>query len=254
VTVRILYFAVLRERLGHESETLDVPDGATVGVVRAMLAAAHPELAELLPRVATAVNRTLTTNAHRLADGDEVALIPPVSGGSTLGAVMPTASAKLRIATLTISDTRTSADDAGGHELRRLLEHAGFGLAAHEIISDGAVSVTAAVQRLCADTEVDAIVTTGGTGLAPRDQTYEAVDALLDRRLDGFGEAFRRLSWDDVGPRAILSRALAGTIGGKVIVALPGSPRALALAVEKILAPVLGHAVAVARGGGAHHA
>jgi molybdenum cofactor biosynthesis protein B len=157
-----------------------------------------------------------------------------------------------RVATLTISDTRTAADDRGGPELRRLLEAAGFRLASHALVPDGAASVQGAVAALCADPTIDAVVTTGGTGIAPRDQTYEALDGLLERRLDGFGEAFRRLSWDDVGPRAILSRALAGTVGGKIVVALPGSPRALALAVEKILAPLLPHAVDVARGRGDH--
>ncbi|HZL19772.1 MAG TPA: molybdenum cofactor biosynthesis protein B [Polyangia bacterium] len=173
-------------------------------------------------------------------------LNPPARAPSSAASDPP------RVATLTISDTRTAADDRGGPELRRLLETAGFHLAAHAIVPDGAESVRAAVAALCADPEIDAVVTTGGTGIAPRDQTYEALDGLLERRLDGFGEAFRRLSWDDVGPRAILSRALAGTVGGKIVVALPGSPRALALAVERILAPLLPHAVAVANGRGDH--
>jgi molybdenum cofactor biosynthesis protein B len=168
------------------------------------------------------------------------------------GQPLPDAPGTPRVATLTISDTRTAADDRGGAELRRLLEAAGFRLAAHAIVPDGAASVREAVAALCADPNIDAVVTTGGTGIAPRDQTYEALDGLLDRRLDGFGEAFRRLSWDEVGPRAILSRALAGTVGDKIVVALPGSPRALALAVEQILAPLLPHAVAVARGRGDH--
>jgi molybdenum cofactor biosynthesis protein B len=158
----------------------------------------------------------------------------------------------VRVATLTVSDTRTTDDDVGGRELRRLLAAAGFALAPHEIVPDGVESVRAAIRRLAAEADVDAIVSTGGTGISPRDQTYEAIEALLDRRLDGFGEAFRRLSWDDVGPRAILSRALAGTVGSKIVVALPGSPRALGLAVERILAPVLPHAVAIASGRGAH--
>ena len=108
-------------------------------------------------------------------------------------------------------------------------------------------------EALVADPSVDAVVTTGGTGIAPRDQSYEAIDGLLERRLDGFGEAFRRLSWAEVGPRAILSRAVAGTFGGKIVAALPGSPRALALAVEQILAPVLPHAAAQAAGRAGQH-
>ena len=164
----------------------------------------------------------------------------------------PSASNVPRVATLTISDSRTDDDDQGGPELRRLLAAAGFQLGAHAIVPDGVDAVRAAVKALCADPAIDAVVTTGGTGISPRDQTTEAIEGLLDRRLDGFGEAFRRLSWDQVGPRAILSRALAGTVAGKIVVALPGSPRALALAVEQILASLLPHAVAVARGGGDH--
>jgi molybdenum cofactor biosynthesis protein B len=161
--------------------------------------------------------------------------------------------APLCVATVTVSDTRTAGDDKGGPELRRLLERAGFRLGEHRIIPDGVDSVRETVRGLCADPGTDAVVTTGGTGISPRDQTYEAIEGLLERRLDGFGEAFRRLSWDEVGARAILSRAIAGTVAGKIVVALPGSPRALALAVEKILAPVLPHAVAVAAGRTGHH-
>jgi molybdopterin adenylyltransferase len=161
--------------------------------------------------------------------------------------------APLCVATVTVSDTRTPEDDASGPELRRLLEKAGFRVGAHRIIPDGVDSVRETVGALCGDPGTDAVVTTGGTGISPRDQTYEAIEGLLERRLDGFGEAFRRLSWDDVGPRAILSRALAGTVAGKIVVALPGSPRALALAVEKIVAPVLPHAAAIAAGRGTHH-
>jgi molybdopterin adenylyltransferase len=155
----------------------------------------------------------------------------------------------IAVATLTISDSRSERDDRGGPELRRLLAAAGFALGPHAIIPDGVDSVRAAVTKLCASPDVDAVVTTGGTGIAPRDQTYEAIDGLLEKRLDGFGEAFRRLSWDQVGARAVLSRALAGTRAGKMVVALPGSPRALALAVEQVLAPILAHAVELLRGG-----
>src|SRR5689334_18248784 len=110
----------------------------------------------------------------------------------------------VRVATLTISDTRTQADDEGGPKLREPLAGAGASLAAHAIVKDGPDEVRAALDRLAGDS-VDVIVTTGGTGIAPRDQTYEAVAGLLEKRLDGFGEAFRRLSWDAIGPKAILS-------------------------------------------------
>jgi len=101
---------------------------------------------------------------------------------------------------------------------------------------------------VCDGDLADVIVTSGGTGIAPRDRTYEALEALLEKTLDGFGEAFRRLSWDEIGPRAVLSRAIAGVHRGRVVAALPGSPKAVALAVDRILAPILPHAAALARG------
>jgi molybdenum cofactor biosynthesis protein B len=158
---------------------------------------------------------------------------------------------ELRVATITISDTRTQADDEGGRRLRELLAAAGFSLAPHSIVKDDPDEIRRALER-CADDAVDAIVTTGGTGIAPRDQTYEAVTALLEKRLDGFGEAFRRLSWDAIGPKAVLSRAVAGVWRGRVVAALPGSPSSLELAVNGILAPILTHAVRLLRGG-KHH-
>ena len=108
--------------------------------------------------------------------------------------------------------------------------------------------VRAAVARVCDGDLADAIVTTGGTGIAPRDRTYEAIQGLLDKTLDGFGEAFRRLSWDEVGARSVLSRAVAGVHRGRIVAALPGSPKAVVLAVDRVLAPILTHAVALARG------
>jgi molybdenum cofactor biosynthesis protein B len=154
---------------------------------------------------------------------------------------------ELRVATITVSDTRTEADDEGGRRLRELLRAAGFSLAPHSIVKDDPDAIRGALERCAADA-TDAIVTTGGTGIAPRDQTYEAVAALLEKRLDGFGEAFRRLSWDAIGPKAILSRAIAGVWRGRVVAALPGSPSSLELGVNGILAPVLTHACRLLRG------
>jgi molybdopterin adenylyltransferase len=156
------------------------------------------------------------------------------------------------VATITVSDTRTEADDEGGRRLRELLASAGIVLAAHAIVRDEPEELRRALER-CVDEGAGAIVTTGGTGIAPRDRTYETVEALLEKKLDGFGEAFRRLSWDAIGPRAILSRAVAGTWRGCVVACLPGSPAALALAVEQILGPVLPHAVSLARGRAGKH-
>lgn len=160
---------------------------------------------------------------------------------------------KIRVATITLSDTRSAADDEGGALLRELLLAAGFEVGAHAIVREDPEAMRAQVQALAIHAGVDAIVMTGGTGIAPRDRTIEVIAPMLEKTLDGFGEAFRRLSWDEIGPNAILSRALAGTLNGRVIVALPGSPKAVRLAVEKLIGPVLGHAVGLASGRGGHH-
>ncbi len=164
-----------------------------------------------------------------------------------------------RIATLTLSDTRTVDDDEGGRVLGELLGAAGFTVVSHAIVREDDASIRAAVVERCAGdpdvvSAVDAVVITGGTGVAPRDRAIEVLAPLFTKTLDGFGEAFRRLSWDDIGPNAILSRATAGVIGGRVVVALPGSVAAVRLGVEKLVAPVLAHAVDLARGRkSAHH-
>ena len=159
----------------------------------------------------------------------------------------------VRIATLTLSDTRTPEDDEGGALLGDLLRAAGFSIVSHAVVREDLDRIQDAVQALIAGGNVDAIVMTGGTGIAPRDRTVEAVAPLLDKTLDGFGEAFRRLSWDQIGPRGILSRAIAGVAAGVVVVALPGSPKAVRLGVEALIAPTLGHAVALASGRAVHH-
>jgi molybdopterin adenylyltransferase len=156
--------------------------------------------------------------------------------------------ARVRVAAITVSDTRTMADDEGGERLRGRLEAAGWVVTVREIVRDEPDELRQLIARICDTDLADAIVTTGGTGIAPRDRTYEAVDALLEKRLDGFGEAFRRLSWEEVGARSVLSRAVAGVYRGRVVVALPGSPKAVVLAVDRVLAPILAHAVALARG------
>ncbi|MCC6557650.1 MAG: molybdenum cofactor biosynthesis protein MoaB [Polyangiaceae bacterium] len=159
----------------------------------------------------------------------------------------------VRVATLTLSDTRTPEDDEGGRRLHDLLRGAGFDVVSHLILREEPELLRDAVARICDARSADAIVATGGTGISPRDRTIEALLPLFEKTLEGFGEAFRRLSWDEIGPRAILSRAIAGVARGVVVVALPGSPKALDLAVTRILAPVLPHAVALASGRGGHH-
>jgi molybdenum cofactor biosynthesis protein B len=159
----------------------------------------------------------------------------------------------VRVAAITVSDTRGPDDDTGGQLLRERLEAAGFVVSLRDIVRDDPDAIRAVVARVCNENLADAIVTTGGTGIAPRDRTYEAIEGLLEKTLDGFGEAFRRLSWDEVGPRATLSRAVAGVHRGRILAALPGSPKGVALAVDRVLAPILAHAVALASGNKAGH-
>jgi molybdenum cofactor biosynthesis protein B len=161
--------------------------------------------------------------------------------------------APLRVAAITVSDTRGPEDDTGGRLLRERLEAAGFVVSHRDIVRDDPDAIRAVVARVCDENLADAIVTTGGTGIAPRDRTYEAVESLLEKTLDGFGEAFRRLSWDEVGPRATLSRAVAGVHRGRILAALPGSPKGVALAVDRVLGPILLHAVALASGSETSH-
>lgn len=160
---------------------------------------------------------------------------------------------QVRIATLTLSDTRTVEDDEGGRLLGELLRSAGFSVVSHGVLREEPDALRAAVNDLCDRDAADAIVLTGGTGVAPRDRTIEALMPMFQKTIDGFGEAFRRLSWDQIGPNAILSRAAAGVIEGRIVIALPGSPKAVRLAVEELIAPTLDHAVALASGRGGHH-
>jgi molybdopterin adenylyltransferase len=160
---------------------------------------------------------------------------------------------RVRIATLTLSDTRTPDDDEGGRTLGDLLRAHGFEVVSHAILREEPALLRAAIAQICDVRHADALVVTGGTGIAPRDRTIETLAPLFDKTLDGFGEAFRRLSWDQIGPNAILSRAVAGVVHNVVVVALPGSVKAVHLGVEAILAPTLAHATALAQGRGVHH-
>jgi molybdenum cofactor biosynthesis protein B len=164
-----------------------------------------------------------------------------------------TAEGKVRVATFTASDTRTKDDDEGGEVLGARLRDAGFEVVAHAIVREEPEALRAAVEGALGRGDVDAIVVTGGTGVSPRDRTVEAVSPLFEKTLEGFGEAFRRLSWDQIGPNAILSRAVAGVARGKIVALLPGSVKAVRLAVDALLAPTLGHAVGLAAGRGGHH-
>jgi molybdenum cofactor biosynthesis protein B len=146
-------------------------------------------------------------------------------------------------AVITVSDTRTLADDSGGALLCELLEGGGHRIALREIVKDDGKAIRAALEAALARADCAAVLLTGGTGVAPRDVTPEAVAPLLERSLPGFGELFRSLSFAEIGAAALLSRALAGLARGKPVFALPGSRAAIRLALERLILPELGHLV-----------
>ena len=146
-----------------------------------------------------------------------------------------------RVWVLTISDTRTESNDVGGKLARELISEAGHTVAGHGIVKDEPEAVQKLIQTLIESRAAEVLITTGGTGISSRDSTYEAVSALLEKRLDGFGELFRMLSYAEVGSAAMLSRAVAGLYRGLVIFALPGSPNAVGLGLKKLIIPELGH-------------
>jgi molybdopterin adenylyltransferase len=155
--------------------------------------------------------------------------------------------AVIGFAVLTVSDTRDLATDQGGALLVEALERSGHRVARREIVRDEAGEIEAAVRRAVADEAVDLVLSTGGTGIAPRDVTAPTLERLFEGTIPGFGELFRMLSYQEIGPAAILSRATAGLVAGKVVLALPGSPKALRLALEKIVLPEAGHLVSQSR-------
>ncbi len=157
------------------------------------------------------------------------------------------APASVRCFVITVSDTRTDATDTGGRALADLLAAAGHVIEGRRIVKDEPAEVAALVRDIAAEHRADAIITTGGTGITRRDSTFEAIDGLLDKRLPGFGEIFRMLSFEDIGPAAILSRACAGTHGQALVIALPGSENAVRLAATRLLVPELAHMVAEIR-------
>lgn len=151
----------------------------------------------------------------------------------------------VRCAVLTVSDTRTTETDKGGQSVQTLLQTADFDVEIqhYTIVKDELTAIQAAVQQWLTE-DIDVIVTTGGTGIAPRDVTIEAVTPLLDKEIEGFGELFRYLSFtEDVGTRALLSRAVAGTANRTLIFCLPGSTGAVKLALNRLVLPELTHLV-----------
>lgn len=153
------------------------------------------------------------------------------------------ASSTLSIGVLTISDTRTMEDDTGGALLVELIEAAGHSVGARSIVGDERERIVSAVLDMVGDRSIDAVITTGGTGIARRDVTYEAVTSIVNQSIDGFGELFRMLSFAEIGSAAMLSRATAGSVGSTVVFALPGSRNAIRLAMERLILPEIAHVV-----------
>lgn len=144
---------------------------------------------------------------------------------------------------LTISDTRTESTDTSGAAIASMLEAAGHTVAGRKIVKDDATAIRGVVSYAAKAGTHDAVITTGGTGISARDGTYEALASLFERRLDGFGELFRALSYEEIGSAAMLSRATAGVIGRCAIFVLPGSENAVRLAMSKLILPEIGHVV-----------
>ena len=153
------------------------------------------------------------------------------------------APAQVRCFVLTVSDSRTEDTDSAGRAIVELLTGAGHEVVERRLVKDEPDQVRAAVAMQLAQERVQAIITTGGTGISSRDRSYEAMTGLIEKRLDGFGELFRALSFQEIGPAAMLSRAFAGTARGKILIALPGSEHAVRLALTKLVLPELGHLV-----------
>jgi molybdenum cofactor biosynthesis protein B len=144
---------------------------------------------------------------------------------------------------LTISDSKTPQTDTSGELIRKLLTAAGHAVAGSAIVRDEPAEVQQVIRRAAADSAVQVVILTGGTGITSRDSTFEAVEALLDKRLPGFGELFRMLSYQEIGAAAMLSRAQLGIHQRRIVASLPGSPNACRLALEKLLIPELPHLV-----------
>jgi molybdenum cofactor biosynthesis protein B len=153
----------------------------------------------------------------------------------------------VRCAVITVSDSRTLETDTGGKAVIDHLTAAGHSVVCREIIPDEPERMRPLLAALRDRDDVDVILLTGGTGITSRDQTYETVNGLLDKPLPGYGEIFRMLSYQEIGPAAILSRAVGGLMGPKVVLTMPGSPAAVRLAMEKIIVPQIPHLMREAR-------
>lgn len=154
-----------------------------------------------------------------------------------------TSPTSIRCAVVTVSDTRTLETDTGGGAIVSLLGEHGHLVVERAIVRDEPATLRALLDTLLARDEVQVVITTGGTGITSRDGTFEVVTGLLEKTLTGFGELFRMLSYAEIGAAAMMSRATAGLARGRMLIALPGSPHAVRLAMTKLVLPELGHLV-----------
>lgn len=154
------------------------------------------------------------------------------------------APSQVRCKVITVSDTRTEETDKSGKLMMEMLESAGHKIVDYVIVKDEAVPIKAEVLKGCSNSEVDVVLTNGGTGIAKRDVTIETVQSLFDKEIPGFGEIFRMLSYqEDIGSAALLSRAAAGVVNDRAVFSTPGSTGAVRLAMDKLIIPEIGHVV-----------
>ncbi len=158
------------------------------------------------------------------------------------------AAKNLGIMVITVSDTRDETTDQSGQLIKDMLAGAGHRTVGYQIVKDEPNEIEELLRQTLGRKDLQVIILNGGTGIAPRDRTYEVVDRLLQKRLDGFGEIFRYLSYQDIGSAAIMSRACAGIAGDKVMISLPGSKGAVQLAMGQLILPEMGHMVSQLRG------
>ena len=147
----------------------------------------------------------------------------------------------ISVAVVTVSDTRTRENDTGGDLIEQRITAAGHTVVFREIVRDEPERIGALLDRIVSETDARIALFTGGTGIAPRDTTYDALARKLEKTLPGFGELFRMLSYQEVGAAAMLSRATAGVYRGRVVVSMPGSPNAVQVAMDKLILPELQH-------------
>ena len=149
----------------------------------------------------------------------------------------------IRASVLTVSDTRTKENDLSGQQIQKYLEEATFELVDYQITKDEPLEIAEQIKKWCDDETINTIIITGGTGFTPRDQTYDTLVPLFEKEMVGFGELFRALSYEEIGPKAMFSRATAGSREKTAIYLIPGSVNAVTLAMSKLILPTVQHFV-----------